>query len=57
MKVPTDHITETYLYNIGPLKPHFDIVKQRFIGVDIIFNSAQTHRLWVLVRTASLRQF
>ena len=41
-----------------PLKPHFYIVKLGFTGVYIIFLiSAQKHRLWVLVRTASLRRF
>ena len=51
-------ITETRLYNFGPLKPHFNIVKLGFTGVHIIFLiSAQKHRLWVLVRTASPRQF
>ena len=47
-------ITKTYLYNFDPLKPHFCIVKLGFTGVYIIFLlSAQKHRLWVLVRTAS----
>ena len=51
-------ITKTYLYNIDPLKPHFYIVKLGFTGVYIIFViSAQKHRLWVLVRTASTRRF
>ena len=51
-------ITKTCLYNFDPLKPHFYIVKLGFTGVDIIFLiSAQKHRLWVLVRTASPRQF
>ena len=51
-------ITKTYLYNIDPLKPHFYIVKLGFTGVYIIFLiSAQKHRLWVLVRTASPRRF
>ena len=51
-------ITKTCLYNIDPLKPHFYIVKLGFTGVYIIFLiSAQKHRLWVLVRTASLRRF
>ena len=51
-------ITKTCLYNFDPLKPHFYIVKLGFTGVYIIFLiSAQKHRLWVLVRTASLRQF
>ena len=46
---------KTYLYNFAPLKPHFYIVKLGFTGVYIIFLiSAQKHRLWVLVRTASL---
>ena len=48
----------TYLYNFNPHKPHFYIVKLGFTGVYIIFLiSAQKHRLWVLVRTASARQF
>ena len=52
------HITKRRLYNFDPLKPHFYIVKLGFTGVYIIFLiSAQKHRLWVLVRTASLRQF
>ena len=51
-------ITKTYLYNIDPHKPHFYIVKLGFTGVYIIFLiSAQKHRLWVLVRTASPRRF
>ena len=51
-------ITKTRLYNFDPLKPHFCIVKLGFTGVYIILLiSAQKHRLWVLVRTASARQF
>ena len=47
-------ITKTYPYNFDPLKPHFYTVKLGFTGVCIIFLiSAQIHRLWVLVRTAS----
>ena len=50
--------TETCLYNFDPRKPHFYIVKLGFTGVYIIFLiSAQKHRLWVLVRTASPRWF
>ena len=49
---------KTCLYNVDPLKPHFYIVKLGFTGVYIIFLiSTQKHRLWVLVRTASLRRF
>ena len=52
------NITKTRLYNFDPLKPHFYIVKLGFTGVYIIFLiSAQKHRLWVLVRTASARRF
>ena len=52
------HITKTYLYNFDPFKPHFYIVKLGFTGVYIIFLiSAQKHRLWLLVRTASARRF
>ena len=51
-------ITKTCLYNFDPLQPHFYIVKLGFIGVYIFFNiPAQKHRLWLLVRTASARQF
>ena len=51
-------ITKTCLYSFDPLKSHFYIVKLGFTGVYIIFLiSAQKHRLWVLVRTASSRQF
>ena len=48
------YITKTRLCNFDSLKPHFYIVKLGFRGVNIIFLiSAQKHRLWVLVRTAS----
>ena len=48
------NITKTRLYNFDPLKPHFYMVKLGFTGVYIIFLiSAQKHRLWVFVRTAS----
>ena len=41
-----------------PCKPHFYTVKPGFTGVCIIFLiSAQKHRLWILVRTASPRCF
>ena len=51
-------IMKTCLYNFDPLKPHFYLVKLGFTGVYIIFLiSAQKHRLWVLVRTASPRRF
>ena len=43
-----------YVYNFDPLKPHFYILKVGFTGVYIIYLiSAQKHKLWVLVRTAS----
>ena len=51
-------ITKTCLYNTDPLKPHFYIVKLGFTWVyNIFLISAQKQRLWVLVRTASLRRF
>ena len=54
--VPTK--TRPYMYNIDPLKPHFYIRKLVFTEVNIIFLiSTQKHRLWVLIRTASPRQF
>ena len=50
-------IRETRLYSFDPLKPHFNTVKLGFTGVYIIFViSAQKHRLWILVRTASTRR-
>ena len=53
-----DSITKTCLYNFDPLKPHFYIANLGFTGVYIIILiSAQKHRLWVLVRTASSRRF
>ena len=53
-----DIITKTCVYTIDPLKPHFYVVKLGFIGVvNIFLISAQKKRLWVLVRTASLRRF
>ena len=49
------YITKICLYNVDPLKSNFHIVKLGFTEVDIIFLiSAQKHRLWVLVRTATL---
>ena len=52
------NIMKTRLYNFDPLQPHFYIVKLGITGVYIIFLiSARKHRLWVLVRTASSRQF
>ena len=55
---PKVDITKTCLYNVDPLKPHFYIVKLGFAGVYIILLiSAQKHRLWVLVRTTSVRRF
>ena len=55
---PFNYITKTRLYNFDPLKPHCYIVKLGFTGLYIIFLiSAQKHRLWVLVRTASSRRF
>ena len=57
---PVKHqtVTKTRLYNFDPLKPHFYTVKLGFTGVYIILLiSAQKHRLWVLIRTASPRRF
>ena len=48
-------ITKTRLYYFDPLKAHSYIVKLRFTLFFLI--SAQKHRLWVLVRTASSRRF
>ena len=52
------HITKTCLYNFNPLEPHLYTVKLGFTGVyNIFLISAKKYRLWVLVRTASLRRF
>ena len=52
------YIMKTYLHNFDPLKPHLYIVKLGFTGINIIFLiSAQKHKLWVPIRTASPRQF
>ena len=51
-------IMKTRLYSVDPLKPYLYWVKLGFTRVYIIFLiSAQKHRLWVLVRTASPRRF
>ena len=56
LAVMVPNITNTY--NVDPLQPHFYIAKLGFTGVYINFLiSAQKHRLWVLVRTASPRRF
>ena len=48
---------KTCLYSFDSLMPHFYTVKLGFTGVYINFLiSAQKHRLWVLFRTALLRQ-
>ena len=48
-------ITKTCLYNFGPLKPHFYIVKLGFTGVYIILLiSVQKHRLCEAVLTSTL---
>ena len=47
-----ENITKASPYNEHPLTPHFYIVKLGFTGVYIFF--ALKHRLWVLVRTASI---
>ena len=50
------HTRKTCLYNVDPLKPHFYTVNLGFTGVYVIvLISAQLHKLWVLVRTASPR--
>ena len=54
MEESKGNVTKTCLYSFDPLKSHFYTVKLGFTGVYINFLiSAQKHRLWVLVRTAS----
>ena len=51
------YITKICLYNFDPLKPHFNIEKLGFTGIQIIFLiSSQKHTLLVLVRTVSPRR-
>ena len=51
-------IMKPRLYSFDPLKPHFYTLKLGFTGLYINFLfSAQNHRLWVLVRTASSNFF
>ena len=49
--------TKTYLYNFNPLKPHFYIEQLGFTGVHYFSYFCSKHRVWVLIRTASARQF
>ena len=51
------HITITSPCNEHPLTPHFYIVKLGFTGVYFFLIFVPKHRLWVLLRTASLRRF
>ena len=52
------NITKTCPCNEDPLTPHFYIVKLGCTGVYIFFLIfALKHRLWVLIRTASMRRF
>ena len=58
--VPTvlGNIMLTYPCNVHPLTPHFYIVKMGFTwGIHYFLIFALKHRLWVLVRTASVRRF
>ena len=48
-------ITETYLYNFYPLKPHFHIVPVK-LGFTFSYFWSK-HRFWVLVKTPSLMRF
>ena len=51
---PQSLITKTCLFNSAHLKPHFYIVKLGLQWYTLLFLiSAQKHRLWVLVWTAS----
>ena len=51
-------IIKTRLCNFDLLKPRVYIVKLGFTRVNIIFLiSAQKHKLWVPIKTASQRQF
>ena len=43
--------------DLYPLTPHFYIVKLGCTGVYIFFHFALKHRLWLFIRTASMRRF
>ena len=51
-------IVITFPCNVYPLTPHVYLAKMGYAGVYIFFLIfAPKHRLWVLVRTASVRRF
>ena len=54
---PSIAIRKTRPCDLYPLTPHFYIVKLGFTGVYIFLIFAPKHRLWVRVRTASVRRF
>ena len=55
---PSRSIMLTSPCNDYPLIPHFYIVKMEFTeGIHYFLIFAVKYRLWVLVRTASLRRF
>ena len=51
------NIMLTYQFNVDPLTPQFYIVKQVYRGIHFVLTFALKHRLWVLLRTASVRRF
>ena len=58
MKNVGHHVRITYPCDLYPLTPHLYIVKLGCTGVYIFFLFfALKHRLWVLIRTASMRRF
>ena len=54
---PEPNIMITGPCHVYPLTPHFYMVKLGFTGVYIFSYFSLKHRLWVLIRTASLRRF
>ena len=51
-------ITKTHLYNFDPLETPLLYSKTRvYSGIHYFSYFAKKHRLWVLIRTAALRQF
>ena len=57
-RILNKHITKTCLCKFDPLKPHFYIDKLGvYRGKHYFSYFRSKHRLWVLVRTTSLRRF
>ena len=55
--IATEAIILTCLYNLHSLTRHFYIVKVGLTCVHLFFIFALIHRMWLLIRAASLKEF